>query len=102
MASRKWKNGKIANCPACGSDILFHKNPKVGRLVTCRICDSLLEVINNAPLELEWAFEDSLDDYYRTRHRVAEDSDDWDLDDYDDYLPDDMDDDSTLSIGGYS
>ena len=101
MTSRRRKNGRIATCPACGSDILFHKNPKVGQLVTCRYCDSLLEVISYSPLELEWGFEGSLEDYYRNRYDDSDASDDWDLDNYEDYFPD-TDDDSPRSIRGYS
>ena len=101
MASGRNKNGKVAVCPACGSDILFHKNPKVRQLVTCRICDSLLEVVSYSPLELEWAFEDSIDDYYGDRYKEPDDSDEWDLDDYNKYLLDDIDDDSYVSFRGH-
>lgn len=96
MASGNRRNGKVAVCPACGSDILFRNSPKVGRLVTCRICDSLLEVVSYSPLELEWAFEDSLDDYYQSRHEESDDLDDWDEDQDDEYLLDYEEDNPTL------
>lgn len=45
----------IGECPDCGSEVRFKKTPYVGQLITCRTCDTLLEVTNRFPLELDWA-----------------------------------------------
>ena len=45
----------ITFCPDCWAEIRLKKPPYVGQLVTCRRCNSVLEVINRFPLELDWA-----------------------------------------------
>ncbi len=48
-----------ARCPECDSRIYFQRTPDLGQLITCPECDSSLEVVNNSPLNLDWAFEES-------------------------------------------
>ncbi len=48
-----------ARCPECDSRIYFPRTPDLGQLITCPECDSSLEVVNNSPLNLDWAFEES-------------------------------------------
>jgi lysine biosynthesis protein LysW len=47
-----------ALCPACGTRIRFHQVPSNGDLLRCPECEMLLEVINRAPVELDWAAEE--------------------------------------------
>ncbi len=51
----------VAYCPECDSKINV-KSPKLGQIVSCRVCDTRLEVVDLKPLELDWAFEDDFDD----------------------------------------
>ncbi|MEJ2749472.1 MAG: hypothetical protein P8183_16445 [Anaerolineae bacterium] len=51
----------VAYCPECDAKINV-KSPKLGQIVTCRVCDTRLEVVDLKPLELDWAFEDDFDD----------------------------------------
>jgi len=92
MASGRGKSGLIAICPACGSEIVLSRRPHDGQLITCRTCDSRLEVVSQSPLELEWAFDDSIDDDFQDDFEDG-DVDDWDLDDLDDYSDDSIEDD---------
>ena len=62
MARGRGNNNQMTGCPACGADIYFRKRPRINQRVTCRQCSSLLEVLELSPLELDWAFEDPLDD----------------------------------------
>lgn len=78
-----------ARCPECDSRIYFPRTPDLGQLITCPECDSALEVVNNAPIQLDWAFDESSgdpgrwenDDYDSSRW---DDEDDDEFDDYDD------------------
>lgn len=54
-------NSDVAYCPECDAKINV-KSPKLGQIVTCRVCDTRLEVVDLKPLELDWAFEDDFDD----------------------------------------
>lgn len=51
----------VAYCPECDAKINV-KSPKLGQIVTCRVCDTRLEVVDLKPLELDWVFEDDYDD----------------------------------------
>ncbi len=75
-----------ADCPDCGSSIRFKKAPQEGEMVSCPVCDALLEVVDTEPIILDWA--DGYDD---------DDYDDDDDDDDDDYYDDDDDDDGYAS-----
>ena len=93
------KKGMTTYCPACGSDMHFKKLPRRGTTVTCRECQSLLEVTRLAPLTLQWAFEEPLgdddyDDAYRGRGN-RQDFEDFDLEpgEADDEWEDDWDED---------
>lgn len=52
----------VAYCPECDAKINV-KSPKLGQIVSCRVCDTRLEIVDLKPLELDWAFEDDLDDF---------------------------------------
>jgi hypothetical protein len=44
-------------CLDCGAAIGLDPNTKAGQRLTCRHCSAELEVINSAPLELDWAYD---------------------------------------------
>lgn len=80
----------ISTCPDCNSEIRFRKAPHLGQLVTCHNCQTSLEVVRRNPLELDWAFEDPIDedeDEY-DEWDDEDEYDDWD-DEYDDWDDDD-------------
>ena len=49
----------IAQCPECGDEILFKKPPQLSQSVICRACGTYLEVIQRAPIKLNWADDDA-------------------------------------------
>ena len=52
-----------AYCPDCDGRISFNPTPKVGKRLTCPHCDAELEVIDLDPVELDWAYEESDEDW---------------------------------------
>jgi lysine biosynthesis protein LysW len=52
---------RTAYCPECNAKVTLRKRPRLGQIVTCRQCDTRLEVIDVMPLEFDWAFEDAYD-----------------------------------------
>lgn len=73
-----------AICPECDSDIeLDELDVDIGDELTCSECGSLLRVVNDAPVELEAADDDDLDD--------EDDDEDDDVEEDDDELDDDED-----------
>jgi lysine biosynthesis protein LysW len=84
MARGRGKTDKAASCPACGADIYFRKRPRIDQRVTCRQCASLLEVVELSPIELDWAFEDPLDDEEWDDFDEESLSDSWNDIDFDD------------------
>ena len=81
----------IAFCPDCEEPIQLGALLRVGQRVTCESCTAELEVIEVAPLELDWAFDGPADDW----DDVEEEDDEWDDDEeeWDDEEWDDDDDD---------
>ena len=53
----------VACCPDCDGDIMLSPTPKVGKALTCPHCGADLEVIGVDPVELDWAYEDSDEDW---------------------------------------
>jgi lysine biosynthesis protein LysW len=50
-------------CPACGNEYnLDAKKSKLGDIITCRECDSRLEVVWLDPIELDFAYDEEV--YY--------------------------------------
>jgi len=70
-----------AFCPECTGSITFKRTPWLGEKVTCRHCDTALEVVDLHPIELDWAFDESDDDDYADFEYDDEDY----VDTYDDY-----------------
>ena len=54
---------EVSFCPECVAKVSV-KSPKLGQIAVCRVCDTRLEVVDLNPLELDWAFEDSDDDFF--------------------------------------
>ncbi len=55
-------NRKVfAYCTECNSKIRFDVRPVFGEFVYCPECDTVLEVINENPLKLTWAYEEGND-----------------------------------------
>jgi lysine biosynthesis protein LysW len=54
-----------AVCASCGAQVSVKGTPKIGMHVTCKSCDTELEVVWLDPLELDWPmdeFEGELED----------------------------------------
>ena len=47
-----------AECPSCGVEVQFTVSPKIGERVTCKMCETELEVVWLDPIELDWPFEE--------------------------------------------
>ena len=45
-----------AICPECDADVQFTSMPKVGHRLVCPTCNSVLTVISQHPIDLDWAF----------------------------------------------
>ncbi|RMD59018.1 lysine biosynthesis protein LysW [Candidatus Parcubacteria bacterium] len=50
-----------AECISCGERFEVGAHPHLGDLVTCPVCDALLEVVQLEPLELDWPYEEDED-----------------------------------------
>lgn len=50
-------------CPDCDEEITFNPHPRLGHKLTCPHCDVELEVISVDPLELDWAYDWSEEDW---------------------------------------
>lgn len=51
----KQRTRQTVPCPECSADVRLRKVTQLGQLLTCRGCNAQLEVVNLAPLELDWA-----------------------------------------------
>ena len=84
----------MAFCPDCEEPIHFKLRPKVGDRIVCSSCESELEVVEVSPLELDWAFDDPVEDWEDEDDDVMDDDDedDWEDDeDEDDWIDEDDD-----------
>jgi hypothetical protein len=52
-----------AICPSCGRKVLVGGSPRRGQRFNCSGCDTLLEVVEVDPVELDWPFDDEEDDF---------------------------------------
>jgi DNA-directed RNA polymerase subunit RPC12/RpoP len=50
-------------CPECDADVQFKTPPKEGQRVTCPECTSVLLVIGENPIELDWDKTESQEEY---------------------------------------
>jgi lysine biosynthesis protein LysW len=89
----------IAFCPDCEEGIGLGLSPKLGQRVTCPHCHAELEVIDLSPLELDWVYDDSGEDWddevWDDEEEYDEDEDDEEEDEEDEdlYFDDDEDED---------
>lgn len=54
-----------ATCPSCSATVSVKGTPKIGVHVTCKSCDTELEIVWLDPLELDWPmdeYEEELED----------------------------------------
>lgn len=47
-----------AVCPSCGASVSIKGTPKIGMHVTCKSCDTEVEVVWLDPLELDWPMDE--------------------------------------------
>jgi len=77
----------IAFCPDCEEPVRV-ATPKVGQRVACQSCGAELEIVEVSPLELDWAYDETADDWEEEEEEEEvddlDDGDDWDDDDWDD------------------
>ncbi len=57
------RRSDVGYCPECDAKVSVN-SPKIGQVIVCRVCETRLEVIDINPLELDWAFDDDLDDEF--------------------------------------
>ena len=48
----------LATCADCGQAIRLESEILLGRQVTCPNCDAQLQVIETAPVKLDWVYEE--------------------------------------------
>lgn len=46
----------VTECLNCGNEIYLEAEPWVGQFIRCQNCGTELEVINVAPVELDWVY----------------------------------------------
>jgi len=51
-----------ATCPDCGKAVRLKSPVRLGQEITCPNCDAELEVIETDPVELDWIYEEDVDD----------------------------------------
>lgn len=68
---------RYAECPNCEGMVNISGSPKVGQEVTCKFCDTKLAIVWLDPLELDWQFDESIDEDYG-----YEDEEEYDYEDY--------------------
>lgn len=77
-----------AVCPECDSTVTFGTRPQVEQIVICKSCEAMLEVVDDDPIELMYAFEEEDyedDDFDEDLDYEDFDDDDEDFEDYDDF-----------------
>lgn len=63
---------QTAFCPECEEKIVLNPHAKLGQTLICPGCEADLEVIGLDPLELDWAYDWSDEDW-----DDSEDDEDW-------------------------
>ncbi len=58
----KSANKRIGECPECQAEVRLRRAPHLGQKVTCYSCGAKLEITRKDPIELDWAFDDPLED----------------------------------------
>ena len=57
MAAKK----ETAYCPECDATLRL-KSVRLGQQITCRECGTSLEIVELDPIELDWAFDEALEE----------------------------------------
>lgn len=68
----------VAECPECETKIRFAQAPQMHETVTCHECGEVLQVISLSPLELDWAYEEELEEWEEEEWEEEEWEDDED------------------------
>ena len=53
--------GELA-CRSCGREIRLRRAPRLGQRFACPRCGTQLEVIGLVPLEVDWAFDEPIEE----------------------------------------
>jgi|YelNatPaOPRAMG01_1025707.scaffolds.fasta_scaffold186577_2 alpha-aminoadipate carrier protein LysW len=56
------------SCPECGTTLDLEDPLQEGDWIICPQCQANLEVINLDPLELDWAYDEPLEDWVPCRY----------------------------------
>ncbi len=52
---------ETAYCPECDASLRL-KSVRLGQQITCRECGTSLEIVELDPIELDWVFDEALED----------------------------------------
>ena len=55
------KQTAVVTCPDCGAKIVVKGLIQIGRGVRCENCEAELEVVNLAPVQVDWASQEAKD-----------------------------------------
>jgi lysine biosynthesis protein LysW len=58
-----YQSSTTAVCPECEGEINLSGRIGLGMLVKCPHCETELQVVEVNPVELDWAYEETFDDY---------------------------------------
>lgn len=64
-----------AVCPSCGAQVSVKGTPKIGMKVTCKSCDTEVEIVWLDPLELDWPMDEYEDETEEEPDSAYEDQD---------------------------
>lgn len=73
----------VAYCPECNARVNVGSKPREGQTIVCARCHAELEVISVDPLELDWAFTEVADDWEEYDLDDDDDEEEWDWEDED-------------------
>lgn len=62
MVTKREVQTEVSECPDCGGEITLQGAIKIGRRVTCPNCEADLEVVETVPVELDWYYEEEMEE----------------------------------------
>lgn len=51
-------------CLLCSKDFYVEYNPKLGKFITCKNCETVFEIINIDPVMIDWPYYDDDEGFY--------------------------------------
>ncbi len=72
MATKK----EISYCPECDSRLRL-RTVRLGERISCRECGTALEIVGVNPIELDWAFDEPIEEEYEPRYRPRREDEDY-------------------------